>query len=452
MEEAIVAIATPPGAGSMAVIRISGKNCLEIADAIFRGHKEKPSTFKTHTVHHGVIFEGHTTVDEVMLAVMRAPHSYTAEDVVEISCHGGMISTRRIVELVIRKGARAALPGEFSKRAFLNGRIDLTQAEAILDIVSAQTEGAHAAAVAQLEGLLYRRLESLYEHLANALANVEAHIDFPEEDISPETRERLMEHMKDAIEFQQKLLRTARDGKVLREGVKTVIVGKPNVGKSSLLNALVGFDRAIVSALPGTTRDTLEEVVSIEGLPLRIMDTAGLRDSDEEVEREGMARTRRNLEQAELVLLVLDCSVRLDAKDKELLTACKEKPLIVVLNKKDLGQVVDGNYFRDLTTCTLSLLKGDGIESLQKLIAAHLWQGKARESFREIFINMRHQEAMQRSQKALQKSAEALKRKKSFEFVAADMREALAALGEVTGRAVTEDVLDRIFSRFCIGK
>jgi len=321
-----------------------------------------------------------------------------------------------------------------------------------MDIVSAQTEGAHAAAVAQLEGHLYRRLEKLYEHLNNALAHVEAHIDFPEEDITPDTRETLAEHIRDAMGFQQGLLRTARDGRVLREGVRTIIVGKPNVGKSSLLNALLGHDRAIVSPSPGTTRDTIEELATIEGLPLRLMDTAGLRHAPEEVEMEGIARTHRNLEAAELVLLVLDSSKKLETFDRELIATCKQKPLIIVLNKKDLGQVVDNNYLRDLTTCSMSLKTGEGLDALRKTITVHLWQGKTRESFREIFINARHQEALNRSHEALKKTAEALKEKRSFEYVAADMREALQALGEVTGRTVTEDLLDLIFSSFCIGK
>ena len=452
MEETITAIATPLGVGGLSVLRLSGKTALKVADAIFRGRKGKPSTYNTQTLHYGVVHDGEQVLDEVMLAVLRAPHSYTTEDMVEISCHGGMVAAKRILDLALAHGARLAHPGEFTRRAFLNGRIDLTQAEAVMDIVSAQTEGAHAAAVAQLEGHLYRRLEKLYEHLNNALAHVEAHIDFPEEDITPDTRETLAEHIRDAMGFQQGLLRTARDGRVLREGVRTIIVGKPNVGKSSLLNALLGHDRAIVSPSPGTTRDTIEELATIEGLPLRLMDTAGLRHAPEEVEMEGIARTHRNLEAAELVLLVLDSSKKLETFDRELIATCKQKPLIIVLNKKDLGQVVDNNYLRDLTTCSMSLKTGEGLDALRKTITVHLWQGKTRESFREIFINARHQEALNRSHEALKKTAEALKEKRSFEYVAADMREALQALGEVTGRTVTEDLLDLIFSSFCIGK
>ena len=452
MDETIASIITPLGIGGVAMIRLSGKTALQITDTIFHSHKGKPSEYPTHTLHHGTIYDGEEMVDEILLAIMRAPHSYTAEDVVEISCHGGMVSAKRILDLAIKRGARLAQPGEFTRRAFLNGRIDLTQAEAVLDIVSAQTESAHAAAVAQLEGHLYRQLQELYSHLSDALAHVEAHIDFPEEDITPATREKLIEQIREAKTTQDKLLKTAREGKILREGVRTIIIGKPNVGKSSLLNALLGHDRAIVSATPGTTRDTIEEAVNIEGLPLRIIDTAGLRDSADEIEKEGMARTRKQLDSAELVLLVLDSSQTLETIDRQLLTLCKEKPLIAVLNKKDLGQVIDTQYLRDITSSILSLKTGEGLDLLKEKIAIHLWQGKTHPSFQEIFINSRHQEALQRSRKGLEKVEKALQEKKSFEFVAADLRESLEALGEITGRTVTEDVLDRIFSRFCIGK
>ncbi len=452
MEETIAAIATPLGVGSLAVVRISGKNSLKVADAIFRGQRSKPSEYKTHTVHHGMVHDEKHAMDEALLTVMRSPHSYTTEDVVEISCHGGIVSAKRILDLIIQNGVRLAQPGEFTRRAFLNGRIDLTQAEAIMDIISAQTEGAHGAAVAQLEGHLYHRLEKLYDHLSNVLAHVEAHIDFPEEDIRPDTREHLVDHIRDAKAFQDALLRTARDGRVLREGVRTIIIGKPNVGKSSLLNALLGHDRAIVHETPGTTRDTIEEVANIEGLPLLMMDTAGIRESSEDVEKEGISRAKRHLQAAELVLLVLDCSKKMEPVDRELLAACKEKPLIIVLNKKDLGQMIDHHYLRDLTTCSMSAKTGEGLDQLKSTISMHLWQGKTRESFREIFINSRHQEALQRSHKALEKTAESLRQKKSFEFIAADLRESLQALGEVSGRTVTEDILDRIFKNFCIGK
>ena len=452
VDDTIVAISTPLGIGGMAVIRMSGKGALQIGDAVFLGRKGRPSTYHTHTIHHGMIHDNKEVIDEILLSIMRAPHTYTTEDTVEISCHGGAVSARRILQLLIHHGARLAHPGEFTRRAFLNGRIDLTEAEAVQDIITAQTEGAHTAAVAQLQGSLYRRLEKLYAHLSEVLAHVETHIDFPEEGVTPDARSTLVKHLQDALGFELNLLQTARDGHVLREGVLTIVVGKPNVGKSSLFNALLRRDRAIVSTAPGTTRDTIEEVLNIEGLPLRIVDTAGLRESSDEVEKEGVLRARRQLESAELVLLVVDSSKRLEKVDRDLLALCKEKPLIVVLNKKDLGQVVDANYLRDVTTCSTSMKTGEGLDELRKTISTHLWQGKTRESFREIFINMRHQQALTRSHAALKRALAALMEKKSFEFIAADLRQAVQALGEITGRSVTEDVLDRIFNTFCVGK
>ncbi|MDD2707574.1 MAG: tRNA uridine-5-carboxymethylaminomethyl(34) synthesis GTPase MnmE [Verrucomicrobiae bacterium] len=453
MDETIAAIATPLGMGSLSVVRMSGKMALPVADQVFRGHKGgKPSKYRTHTLHHGLVGEGRDVIEEVLLAVMRAPHSYTMEDVVEFSCHGGLVSAKRLLDLLLSKGVRLAHPGEFTRRAFLNGRIDLTQAEAVMDVISAQTEGAHTAAVAQLQGHLYRKIEQVYEHLTNVLSHVEAHVDFPDEGLTPDTRETVISHLRDAIEFEQQLSRTARDGHVLREGVRTVIVGKPNVGKSSLLNALLRHDRAIVSPIPGTTRDTIEEVLNIEGLPLRIVDTAGFRDAEDPVEREGVLRTRAQLLGAELVLLVLDSSKRLEKVDRDLLALCKEKPLIVVLNKRDQGQIIDSQYLRDMTTVSASMKNGEGLDRLRETISSHLWQGRSRESFREIFVNTRHHEALQRSSKALQQAMDALKAGKSLEYVAADLRQALHSLGEVNGRSVTEDVLDRIFSNFCVGK
>ncbi len=452
MEETIVAIATPMGMGSVSVVRLSGKTALRVADAFFEGSAVRVPDLPTHTLHHGFAHDAGQRVDEVMLAVMKAPRSYTAEDVVEISCHGGLLPARLVLELALQHGARLAQPGEFTRRAFLNGRVDLTQAEAVLDVVSSQTRAAHAAAMSQLGGRLSIHLQEIYNHLADTVAHVEAHIDFPEEDIAPQARADLLERIEAATARESALVATARDGRVLREGVRTAIVGMPNVGKSSLLNALLGQDRAIVSPEPGTTRDTNEEMIAIEGIPLRLVDTAGLRHVAGAVEQEGMARTRRCLETAELVLLVLDSSRRLEPMDRELLALCKERPLIVVLNKTDLGQVVDASYLRNMTCCSLSMKTGEGLDGLRSTIAVHLWQGRVHGFDHEIFINARHQEALMRSVESLRKAAEAMRDGKSLEFVAADLREALRLLGEVNGRTFTEDILDRIFSSFCIGK
>ncbi|MFZ4695498.1 MAG: tRNA uridine-5-carboxymethylaminomethyl(34) synthesis GTPase MnmE [Verrucomicrobiia bacterium] len=451
MEETIAAIATPPGPGGIAVLRVSGKTALQVADVVFKG-RGKPSAQRSHTLCHGFVMDGEQVVDEVLLAVMRAPHSYTAEDVVEISCHGGFISARRVLDLLVRTGARIAQPGEFTRRAFLNGRIDLTQAEAVVDIIAAQAQGAQMAGVAQLQGHLFQKMQQVYNHLADAMAHVEAHLDFPDEDLAPSERKEIAERVRNATAFMEALLATAREGRVLREGVRTVIVGKPNVGKSSLLNALLGEERAIVSPTPGTTRDTIEEIANLGGVPLRIVDTAGIREHESQVEEEGIRRTHSQLEQAELVLLVLDTSCRLDAADRELIVLCKKRPLIVVLNKTDLGAFADAASVRDLTTVSVSLKNGSGVEDLKKTISEHVLQGRVNTGFHEVFINARHQEALLRSCAALGHATTAFQQRRSLECVAADLREAMQALGEVTGRTVTEDVLDRIFSKFCIGK
>ncbi|MCC7519956.1 MAG: tRNA uridine-5-carboxymethylaminomethyl(34) synthesis GTPase MnmE [Verrucomicrobiae bacterium] len=451
MEETIAAIATSPGPGGISVLRMSGKTALTIADAVFRG-RGKPSAQPSHTLRHGFVMDGDQAVDEALLAVMRAPRSYTAEDVVEISCHGGLISARRTLDALVRAGARLAHPGEFTRRAFLNGRMDLTQAEAVADLIAAQSEGAHMAGLAQAQGHLYRKMQQVYDHLADALAHVEAHLDFPDEDLAPATRREIAERVRNATAFVESLLATAREGRILREGVRTVIVGKPNVGKSSLLNALLGEERAIVSATPGTTRDTIEEVASLGGIPLRIVDTAGIREHADQVEAEGIRRTHAQIARAELVLLVLDASRRLEPSDREILALCKERPLIVVLNKADLGMFMEAAAWRDLTSAAVSLKTGHGVEELKKTIARHLLQGRTQVNFHEVFINARHQEALLRSADALKRAATAFQQKFSLECIAADLREAMQALGEITGRTVTEDVLDRIFSKFCIGK
>lgn len=451
MEETIAAIATPPGPGGIAVLRISGRAALQIADAIFRG-RGKPSAQRSHTLRHGLLMDGEEVVDEVLLAVMRAPRSYTAEDVVEISCHGGLVSARRALDLLVRSGARVAQPGEFTRRAFLNGRLDLTQAEAVADIIAAQTEGAQMAGLAQLQGRLYRQMQQAYDSLADALANVEARLDFPEEDLAPAARREIAEWARGAADFIVSLLATARQGRVLREGVRTVIVGKPNVGKSSLLNALLGEDRAIVSPIPGTTRDTIEEVANIGGVPLRIVDTAGIREHEDQLEEEGIRRTHAQLELAELVLLVLDVSRPLDARDRDLLQLCKGRPMIAVLNKTDLGTFLEAAALRDQTCVAVSLKSGRGVEELKATIARHVLQGRANASFHEAAINARHQEALLRAAAALERARTAFQQRASLEIVAVDLREAMHAIGEVTGRTVTEDVLDRIFSKFCIGK
>lgn len=453
-EDTIAAIATPIGEGGIAVIRISGVRALEIADRVFQPDPKhpKPSEAPTHTVHHGQIVDGKQVIDEVMLIVLRAPRSYTTEDTVEITTHGGMLVCGRVLEAVLKQKARLAKPGEFTKRAFMNGRIDLTQAEAIADIIRARTDSALAAASAQLQGRLMDEINSLYATLTETLAHIEAHLDFPDEDLKPDDREKILSTLENASRVVDKLILTAREGKILREGIRTAIVGKPNVGKSSLLNLLLGHERAIVSDMPGTTRDTIEEIANVSGIPLRIIDTAGIRSTKESIEEEGIRRSQKALDQAELVLLVVDGSEKLTSEDRELIERCRSRPFIVVINKIDIRQVVDKAYLGDLFSTSISAKTGAGLEDLKRTITLHIWQGKTHESYHEIFVNMRHRESLALCKHHLFETAKGLHQKRSFELVAADLRAAGEALAEVTGRHIDEDVLDKIFSTFCIGK
>ncbi|MCX7723130.1 MAG: tRNA uridine-5-carboxymethylaminomethyl(34) synthesis GTPase MnmE [Verrucomicrobiae bacterium] len=469
--DTIAAISTPLGEGGLAVIRISGPDALAVAEKCFEPlgkHSKKPSEAQTHTIHYGRIVRNGQTVDEVLLAVMRAPRTYTREDVVEISCHGGLIPAKMVLETVLQSGARLAEPGEFTKRAFLNGRLDLAQAEAVIDLIHARTELAARAATEQLAGRLSRRINQLRDEFLLALAHVEAQLDFPDEDIAPATAAELMAKLETGLREIEQLLRTADEGRILRRGVRTVIVGRPNVGKSSLLNQLLGRDRAIVSHIPGTTRDTIEETANIRGLPVVLIDTAGLRDAQDHVEQEGVKRTRTAVELAELVIHVLDGSEELTQADVLYLTEFAAKKRILVINKTDLPrrltipthllQPALSNRTPSAPTpaptpvVEVSCVTGAGIELLKDAIKEAVWSGEISAEMIEVAINARHQQALIRARAGIAQAAESLKTGRGLELVAIDLRDAINALGEITGKTVTEDLLDVIFSQFCIGK
>lgn len=454
-EDTIAAIATPLGEGGLAVIRLSGPDALGVADRCFvpAGSRSlRPSTAPSHTLHLGRIEHAGRLVDEVLLAVMRAPRTYTREDVVEISCHGGLLPAKLVLTAVLANGARLAEPGEFTRRAFVNGRLDLAQAEAVADIIRARTELALAAAEEQLAGKLSQRIRHLREDLLGVLAHLEAHLDFPEEDLAPDTAARLVARLRDGRTFLETLLRTAPEGQILRRGVRAAIVGRPNVGKSSLLNQLLGRDRAIVSPEPGTTRDTIEETANVRGIPVVFVDTAGLREADDRVEQEGVRRTRTAVRQAELVLHVLDASEPFQPEDEQHLATLADRKRLVVLNKSDrpnrLGRVPEAVA----SGLPVSCLTGMGIERLKDAIQRTVWAGELRADMVEVMINARHQEALRRAREALQAALDALESGATFELVAFDLRSAIDAVGEVTGQTTTEDLLDRIFGEFCIGK
>ena len=453
MKDTIAAISTPLGEGGIAIIRLSGTDALAVADRIFVSRQGKPSDFPTHTIHFGTIGQDGDLIDQVMLTVMRAPRSYTTEDVVEINCHGGLLTANRILSLCLQHGAQLAEPGEFTKRAFLNGRIDLTQAEAVMDLIRAKTDRAHQAAAHALEGHLAVKINELRDRLVTTLAHIEAHIDFPEEDIAPDTRQKLLVDMKSTLESLRKLLATAHEGKILREGVAVAIIGRPNVGKSSLMNALLGQSRAIVTPIPGTTRDTIEEVANIRGIPVRLTDTAGIRKPRGKIEEIGVQRSRKSLEHSELVLHVMDVSRPFSTVDDELADHHASKPAIIVLNKIDLPKkMVLPNGFLGKHSVAVSALTGDGMELLKDKIELLTRSGAIARSGFDVAINERHAAAIRHAIKSLAGAVDEMNRSASLELVSQQLRIALDAVGEIVGKTTTEDILEKIFSAFCIGK
>ena len=446
MNDTIAAISTPLGEGAIAVLRMSGPRAVEIAGEVFRA-KTPAGAAAARVQQLGAVFDGGRKMDDVLLTVFRAPHSYTGEDVVEIACHGGVLMTRRILELLLKCGARSAEPGEFTQRAYLSGKMDLTQAEAVMDLITAQTDLALRAAGEQLEGRLGERIRVLREWLVELLAHVEAYIDFPEDDIDPDTGDALRAKL-DAVRAEtEALLATAGQGRVLREGVRTVIYGAPNVGKSSLLNLLLGYERAIVSARPGTTRDVIEEVISLRGYPLRLVDTAGIRESSDEIEIEGMARTRRQVERADLVLEVADASVA--NAGCEMRNAEWAGKTLLILNKSDLGE--HGSW-GGVEAVRISCLKNDGIARLEEAIIERITGGQAAHRDWSVAINARHHACLAKARDYSDAAQRALGEALSPEFVAEELRGALDAVGEVVGKADSEEILGKIFSTFCIGK
>jgi tRNA modification GTPase len=443
--ETIAAISTPIGEGAIALVRVSGANAIGVADRIFRG-KETPSRFAPHAQHFGtVVDEGDALVDQVMMAVHRAPASYTGEDLIEISCHGGMLVTARVLEVCLRAGARAARAGEFTERAFLNGKMDLTQAEAVIDLIRAKTDLALRSATEQLEGRLGDSIKNIRDELIAVIAHVEASIDFPEEGIAPDSDEKIGARLDSIRENMSALLATADQGRILREGVRVVIYGNTNAGKSSLLNRLLGYDRVIVSESHGTTRDTIEEVINLGGVPIRLLDTAGLRESADELEREGIARTKKSLHTADLRIHIAD---RNAPKPADFDARSDEAAEIVILNKSDLPEHGD---WKEIEALRISCLTSAGLCELEKEILARI----TRENLRPenmLAINARHRDCLRRAVHACDRARQSHRQERPPEYVAVDLKDALYALGEVIGAVDVEQILDSVFSQFCIGK
>lgn len=445
-EETIAAVATPPGEGGIAVIRISGKEAVSVAEKIYTGPLR---SYKSHTAHCGSIVnkEGNV-VDEVLILPMLAPRSYTGEDTVEIHCHGGSLITRRVLDVVLEAGARAALPGEFTFRAYMHGKLDLVQAEAVQSLIGAKNEMALKEAHQQLQGALSKKITTFQKELIDIAAILDAWVDFPEEGLEFASLEEILESLGRVDQLMEQLSHTFYEGKILHEGLRLCLVGTPNVGKSSLMNALLGIERAIVTDVPGTTRDVLEGELRLGGLHFNLLDTAGIRETEERVEQEGIRRSKQALESADLVLLVLDASRGLTSEDRALMDAVNHEKTIVVWNKIDLPST----SLPPVGSIAISAKEGKGLTDLRDAIDQMIWK-KGPPSKEEVFItNARHKQALDAARLSLKKVIEGLKTDVSPEFLTADLRQALTELGIIIGIDITEDILTAIFSKFCVGK
>lgn len=454
--DTIVAVATSMGEGGISIIRVSGHKVLDIVDKIFRGKNKKSlKDMKTYTMRYGYIVDsdGHD-LDEVIISFMKGPRSFTAEDTVEINCHGGVVVTNSILSEVIKAGARLAEPGEFTKRAFLNGRIDLSQAEAVIDIIRAKTELSAKSAVMQSEGKISKEIEDLREKLLAIIAHIEATVDYPEDDLEEVTNEKATEELTEMLDTIKELLESAEEGKILREGLKLVIVGKPNVGKSSLLNALLREQRAIVTDVPGTTRDVIEEYINLNGVPVQVVDTAGIRETEDVVERIGVQKSKEKIEEADLIVFMLDVSRDLDEEDKEIFTHIKDKNYVVLLNKTDLNAKIDKNtldFIDESKLYKVSAKTGEGIETLKNIIKDMFFKGEINSE--NIFItNNRHKEALIRAKENIESALNTLSTVFAIDLASIDLRNAWSNLGEITGDTLEEDIIHKIFSKFCLGK
>lgn len=455
--DTIAAIATAMSNSGIGIVRISGDEALDVADRIFRPKKgsRKVSDMETHTIHYGYVTDGDEVIDEVMLLIMKAPRSYTCEDTIEIDCHGGVLVMKKILETVLKYGARPAEPGEFTKRAFLNGRIDLSQAESVIDVINAQNELALKSSVSQLQGAVLEKIKAIRAVVLHEIAFIESALDDPEHVSLEGYPEQLHEIMSDAHSKVKKLLDSSDNGKILKEGINTAIVGKPNAGKSSLLNILVGEERAIVTEIAGTTRDILQEQIQIGGIGLNVIDTAGIRDTEDIVEKIGVNKSREYIEKADLIIYVVDSSTELDENDQEIIEAIQNKKAIVLLNKSDLDAKTDASVLQTQLSkpiLSISAKNNTGIHELETLIEEMFFSGKL--SFNdEVYItNIRQKNALAEAQNSLKMVLQSIADGMPEDFFTIDMMNAYEALGTIIGESVGEDLVNEIFSKFCMGK
>lgn len=458
-DDTIAAISTAPGEGGIGIIRISGKDSLDILNRVFDSKSGKSTiNFSSYTIRYGHIIDhdNDSVIDEVLVSYMKSPNTYTREDVVEINCHGGAIPVKKVLELVLREGARLAEPGEFTKRAFLNGRIDLAQAEAVIDMIRSKTEMSMEAALKQLEGKLSKKLGIIKNMLVDIMSHIEASIDFPEEDVEDVLYESLLADCSKIIGFLDELIKSSDAGKILRDGLNTIIIGKPNVGKSSLLNALIEENRAIVTDIPGTTRDIIEEHLNIKGIPVNIVDTAGIRNTEDMIERIGVEKTKEYIERADLVIFMLDSSETISAEDTEIFSLIKKRKCIIIVNKVDLPRKLEmkdiEKYLPDKRAIEASVKENYGVELIKDEIVNLVYSGEIKNSSEVLVTNIRHKDLLAKSKISMINAVNTIKMGLPLDLISIDIRQALEYIGEITGETVQEDIIDRIFTQFCIGK
>ncbi|MFA1819635.1 tRNA uridine-5-carboxymethylaminomethyl(34) synthesis GTPase MnmE [Virgibacillus oceani] len=455
--DTITAISTPIGEGAISIVRLSGPEAIQMAAAIFQG--KDVLDVASHTMHYGKIIDPATNevAEEVMVSIMRGPKTFTREDIVEINCHGGLVSVNRVLEIVLSQGARLAEPGEFTKRAFLNGRIDLSQAEAVMDLIRAKTDKAMSVALKQMDGRLSGLIKRLRQELLETVAHVEVNIDYPEyDDVEEMSHNMMRENTKEVHQEIEELLGIAKQGKILREGLATAIVGRPNVGKSSLMNTLVQENKAIVTEVPGTTRDIIEEYVNVRGVPLRLVDTAGIRETEDIVEKIGVERSRQVLKESDLILFVLNYNEELTAEDKKLFEAIEGLEYIIIVNKTDLELKLDMEELKELAgenaVISTSLIEEKGVDELEAVIANTFFAGEIDTGDLTYVSNVRHIQLLKQAKQALEDAMEAIELDMPLDIVQIDVTRTWEFLGEIIGDTASDSLIDQLFSQFCLGK
>jgi len=461
--DTIAAIATFPGNSGINIIRMSGDNALAIAENIFikksninKKDKSNKIKFKPRYLHYGYIIDidNNKIIDEVLVSYMKGPNTYTKEDIVEINCHGGIISAKKILEIVLHQGCRMAERGEFTKRAFLNGRIDLTQAEAVIDIINAKTDSSHEISVNHLEGRLSKEINKIIDEIMEMLANIEVNIDFPEYDEDEITVAKVKGLSESIVSEIDRLIKTADTGKIFKEGIKTVILGKPNVGKSSLMNFLLNENRAIVTEIPGTTRDTIEEYVNIKGVPLRVIDRAGIRDTDDKIEKIGVEKALSKVDESDLVIMLFDSSRELEKEDEIIIDYVRDKKVIYIKNKTDLENKLNLFKYKNIekNLISISVLKNEGLEEIIEKINEMFFQGSLNLSNDLIINSVRHKNLLMNAKKSLEEVLKSIEESMTIDFIEIDLKDAMESLGLIVGKSVSDDLVEKIFTEFCIGK